>query len=212
MERPIHYPVLVTEVLTHLAPQRGGVFVDCTVGLGGHARALLQGGATRLVGLDRDPEALDLAREALSVWGDQVVLRHGDYRDVEAVLDAIDISTIDGALADLGVSSFQLEGPGRGFSFRRDEPLDMRMDRSTGHTAAELIRDASEQSLADVIFRYGEERHSRRIARAIVDMRDGRHRCVLRVSWRRSFEGRCVAGAACESTPPPGRFRPFASG
>ena len=171
MERPIHYPVLVTEVLTHLAPQRGGVFVDCTVGLGGHARALLQGGATRLVGLDRDPEALDLAREALSVWGDQVVLRHGDYRDVEAVLDAIDISTIDGALADLGVSSFQLEGPGRGFSFRRDEPLDMRMDRSTGHTAAELIRDASEQSLADVIFRYGEERHSRRIARAIVNAR-----------------------------------------
>ena len=171
IERPIHYPVLATEAIAHLAPQRGGVFVDCTVGLGGHARTLLQGGATRLVGLDRDPEALELAREALSAWGDQVVLRHGDYRDVDAVLDAIDMSTIDGALADLGVSSLQLEGPGRGFSFRRDEPLDMRMDRSTGHTAAELIRDASEQSLADVIFRYGEERQSRRIARAIVDTR-----------------------------------------
>ena len=169
--QPIHEPVLTAEVLTYLEPQRGGVFLDCTVGLGGHARALLQAGATRLIGFDRDQEALLEAHRALAAWSDRVELVHTDYRDVDAALDARQVSVVDGALADLGLSSFQLEGEGRGFSFRRDEPLDMRMDRSAGATAADFIRDASEWVLADVIFRYGEERHSRRIARAIVEAR-----------------------------------------
>ncbi len=118
-----HEPVLTREVLTYLAPERGGLFVDCTVGLGGHARALLDAGATRLVGLDRDPAALKLAAGALAAWRDRIDLVHSDYRALDAVLDERGIATIDGALADMGLSSFQLEAEGRGFSFRRNEPL-----------------------------------------------------------------------------------------
>jgi 16S rRNA (cytosine1402-N4)-methyltransferase len=162
---------MVAEVLGFLAPSRGGLFVDCTVGPGGHARALLEGGASRLLGLDRDAEALALAATALAPWSDRVELAHADYRALPAVLAARGIDAIDGALADLGVSSLQLEAAGRGFSFRRDEPLDMRMDRSAGPTAAERLRGASAEELADVIFRYGEERFSRRIARSIVEAR-----------------------------------------
>ena len=165
----MHEPVMVAEVLEHLEPARGGVFVDCTVGLGGHARALLDGGASRLIGIDRDPAALDAARIALSEYGDRVELVHVDYRRLVEVLDARGIATVDGLLADLGVSSMQLESPGRGFSFRRDDPLDMRMDTSSGATAAEMIRAAGERTLADVIYEFGEERHARRVARAIVD-------------------------------------------
>ena len=166
-----HVPVLTAEALHHLQPERGGVFVDCTVGLGGHARALLSAGATRIVGLDRDRDALAHARETLEPWGGRVDLIHADYRAIESVLDGLNLHIIDGALADLGVSSMQLEAPGRGFSFQRDDPLDMRMDRSGGDTAADLVMRSSERELADAIFQYGEERFSRRIARAIVDTR-----------------------------------------
>jgi 16S rRNA (cytosine1402-N4)-methyltransferase len=159
---------MVAEVLAHLEPARGGVFVDCTVGLGGHARALLQGGASRLIGFDRDPAALELARAALAEFGDRVELVHDDYRRIASVLDTRGIAAVDGILADLGVSSMQLDEPGRGFSFRRDDPLDMRMDTSSGATAAEAIRAADERTLADVIYQFGEERHARRVARAIV--------------------------------------------
>jgi len=147
-----HVPVLTAEVLHYLQPGRGGLFVDCTVGLGGHARALLEAGATRVIGLDRDPDALAVARERLAPWSDRVELVHADYRALDEVLDGRGIPFVDGALADLGVSSLQLDAPGRGFSFQRDEPLDMRMDRSRSGTAAE-------------------ERYSRRIARAIVHAR-----------------------------------------
>ena len=166
-----HVPVLTAEVMSHLRPERGGLFVDCTVGLGGHARALLESGATRLIGLDRDQDALSAARIALAPWADRVDLVHADYRALDHVLDARGVSQVDGALADLGVSSMQFDTPGRGFSFQRDEPLDMRMDRSTGDTAAELIARAGERELADTIYAYGEERFSRRIARAIVGAR-----------------------------------------
>ncbi len=140
------------------------------VGLGGHSRALLDGGAERILGLDRDTTALELAAANLASYGDRVELVHSDYRDLPKVLDARGIATVAGALADLGVSSMQL-GEGRGFSFQRDEPLDMRMDRSRPPTAADLIADADEEDLANVIFQYGEERYSRRIARAIVQAR-----------------------------------------
>jgi len=167
----IHEPVLTAEVLRHLAADRGGLFVDCTVGLGGHTRALLEAGASRVIGLDRDTDALALAARSLAAFGDRVELVHADYRSIADVLAARGIEAIDGALADLGVSSLQFDAEGRGFSFRRDEPLDMRMDRSRGPTAADLIRETGEVDLANVIFEYGEERHSRRIARAIVDTR-----------------------------------------
>ena len=169
-----HEPVMVPEVVELLAPVRGGLFVDCTVGLGGHTRALLEGGASSVLGFDRDESALALARERLNRFGDRVRLVHADYRDIDRVLDARGIAQVAGALADLGVSSLQLDAEGRGFSFRRDEPLDMRMDRSGGPSAAELLRDVDETELADVIFRFGEERHSRRVARAIVGARQER--------------------------------------
>ena len=162
---------MVAEVLEHLAPARGGTFVDCTVGYGGHARALLDAGATRVIGFDRDPSALTGARTGLTGYGTRVMLLHTDYRRLDEALDAEGVGPVDGLLADLGVSSMQLDSPGRGFSFRRDEPLDMRMDTTTGPTAAEAIRDADERTLADVIYEYGEDRHARRIARAIIDSR-----------------------------------------
>jgi 16S rRNA (cytosine1402-N4)-methyltransferase len=162
---------MVAETLSYLRPDRGGLFLDCTVGLGGHARAILAAGATRLIGLDRDPEALERAAGTLAPWAGRFELVHADYRDVASVLSARAIDAVDGALADLGVSSMQLDTPGRGFSFRRDEPLDMRMDRTQGPTAADLLRAVREQDLADVIFQYGEERYSRRIARGIVTAR-----------------------------------------
>jgi len=168
---PTHEPVLLNEVIGVLAPSRGGLFVDSTVGLGGHARAMLEAGATRLLGLDRDPRALDIAAHALTPWQDRVELVHADYRELPAVLAARGIDGIDGVLADLGVSSMQFDAPGRGFSFRRDEPLDMRMDQTSGPTAAQLVADVDESDLADVIYRYGEERFSRRIARRIVETR-----------------------------------------
>jgi 16S rRNA (cytosine1402-N4)-methyltransferase len=173
-ETHTHEPVMVGEVLEQLAPSRGGVYVDCTVGLGGHARALLDAGASTLVGLDRDPAALALARAALEPYGKRVVLVHTDYRQVERVLDAQGVARVDGMLADLGVSSMQLDAEGRGFSFRRDEPLDMRMDTTAGPTAAEALRGVDEGALADLIYEFGEERHSRRIARAIVRARQER--------------------------------------
>jgi 16S rRNA (cytosine1402-N4)-methyltransferase len=162
---------MVDEVDSHLEPSRGGVFVDCTVGLGGHTRRMLEAGATRVIGIDRDPDALAYARDALRAFGDRLSLVHSDYRALDDVLDAHGIDVVDGVLADLGVSSMQLDMEGRGFSFQRDEPLDMRMDRSAGATAADFVAGASERELADVIFQFGEERFSRRIARAIVEAR-----------------------------------------
>jgi 16S rRNA (cytosine1402-N4)-methyltransferase len=171
MTEPLHEAVMVSETVALLAPRRGGLFVDCTVGLGGHTRALLDGGATRVLALDRDLEALRIARARLASFADRVELVHADYRDLGRVLDEHEIDRVAGTLADLGVSSMQFDAEGRGFSFRRDEPLDMRMDQSQGPTAADLLRDAEEHELANVIFQYGEERFSRRIARAIVETR-----------------------------------------
>jgi 16S rRNA (cytosine1402-N4)-methyltransferase len=168
LSEPQHVPVLVDEVLALLQPERGGTFVDCTVGLAGHSRRLLERGATRLIAIDRDQDALALARAALGEFGDRVTLVHADYRDVAGVLEAQGISEVAGLLADFGVSSMQLDTEGRGFCFRRDEPLDMRMDRSSGETAADLIDRADEKELADAIYQFGEERRSRQVARAIV--------------------------------------------
>ncbi|HXD76058.1 MAG TPA: 16S rRNA (cytosine(1402)-N(4))-methyltransferase RsmH [Vicinamibacterales bacterium] len=166
-----HIPVMTAEALRFLEPGRGGVFVDCTLGLGGHAKAMLEAGASRVIGIDRDTDALAAARVTLAPWAEKTELVHSDYRAISSVLDGLDVAVVDGALADLGVSSMQFDAPGRGFSFQRDEPLDMRMDRTSGETAAQLIADADERELADTIYAYGEERFSRRIARAIVEAR-----------------------------------------
>lgn len=171
VDQPQHLPVMVDETTSLLRPGRGGTYVDCTLGLGGHTRALLEHGASRVVGIDRDPQALAEAARVLAPYGDRVRFVHADYRDLDRVLDAEGLTTVQGALADLGVSSMQLDAPGRGFSFRRDEPLDMRMDQSQGLTAAERLASVAEADLADVIYQYGEERRSRRVARAIVAAR-----------------------------------------
>ncbi len=196
-EGPKHVPVLVDEVRALLLPERGGTFVDCTVGLAGHARMLLEGGASRLIGIDRDTDALALAGAALAGYGDRVTLVHADYREIADVLEAHGVSAVAGVLADFGVSSMQLDAEGRGFSFRRDEPLDMRMDRTRGETAAELIDRVDEHELADVIYQFGEERRSRQVSRHIVTAREqGRiettarlaeivRRAVAARSWQR---------------------------
>jgi 16S rRNA (cytosine1402-N4)-methyltransferase len=166
-----HEPVLAGEVVALLAPRPDGTYVDCTMGLGGHTAALIGAGAGQVIGIDRDAEALAHARSRLSDAGARVQYIHADYRDVRGVLAARDVSAVDGVLADLGVSSWQLDDAGRGFSFRASGPLDMRMDRSSGPTAAEMLATVDETALADVIFQFGEERHARRVARAIVRAR-----------------------------------------
>jgi 16S rRNA (cytosine1402-N4)-methyltransferase len=170
-DNPIHHPVLVREVVEWLRASAGGLFVDCTLGLGGHTRALLDAGASRVIAIDRDQTAIGIALDRLGPLAARVETVHADYRTLPALLDQRGVERVQGVLADLGVSSMQFDAEGRGFSFRRDEPLDMRMDQSAGPTAADLVNQADEVELADVIFRFGEERYSRRIARAIVAAR-----------------------------------------
>ncbi len=167
----LHEPVMTREAIAFLQPEKGGIFVDCTVGMGGHALALLEAGATKVIGLDRDPAALRIAAETLNKYRDRVELVHSDYRAIAAILEARGIERVDGTLTDMGMSSYQLEAEGRGFSFQRDDPLDMRMDTTTGPTAAELLRRSEESEIADAIYEFGEERYSRRIARGIVQAR-----------------------------------------
>jgi 16S rRNA (cytosine1402-N4)-methyltransferase len=166
----LHRPALLAEALEALAVRRGGFYVDGTLGLGGHAEAILEASSPdgRLLGVDRDAEALETARARLARFGGRVTLVHGDYRELPARLGG---ERPDGVLLDLGVSSFQLDRPERGFGFRSDGPLDMRMDRSGGETAADVVNRTPERDLADLIYRYGEEPASRRVARAIVDAR-----------------------------------------
>ena len=172
VDLPQHLPVMVDEATRLLQPEPGGTYVDCTLGLGGHTRALLEHGAGRVIGFDRDPQALALAGRALESFGGRVHLVHADYRTLDTVLDRLGVPLVAGALADLGVSSMQFDAAGRGFSFRRDEPLDMRMDQSQGQTAAERLATVEESDLADLIYQFGEERRSRRVARGIVMARE----------------------------------------
>jgi len=167
-----HTPVLRDEVVRLLTPRPDGVIVDGTVGLGGHAEALLEAAPTaRLIGIDRDPEAIDRARERLARFGSRVTLVHGNYRDLDRLLDELGVDRIDGLLLDLGVSSLQLDDASRGFSFRLDGPLDMRADPTSGPTAAEWIASAPQTEIAEVLASYGEERYAKRIARAIDEAR-----------------------------------------
>ena len=172
-ESQLHIPVLVQEVVKYLPCESGRVFVDCTIGTGGHARAILEASQPhgQLFGLDRDPGALEVAREHLRDFCSRVVLFHEDFRHVETLLLGKGIKQVDGILFDLGVSSLQLSDPERGFSFQHDGPLDMRMDRQRGVTAADLVNRLPEKALSDTFYHYGEERWARRIAASIVRAR-----------------------------------------
>lgn len=167
-----HEPVLVAEVVSALAPRADGVYVDCTLGFGGHTAALLGAGAGRVIGIDRDAQALAEAGERLGAQEGRLELVHADYRELPALLQARGVGAVDGILADLGVSSMQLDDAARGFSFRQSGPLDMRMDRSRGEPLAAKLAVVDEATLADVIFRFGEERQARRVARAVIAARD----------------------------------------
>ena len=169
-----HRPVLLRETMQFLAPERGGLFIDCTVGLGGHSQAMLEASPeTRVIGIDRDAAALDSARERLAHFGERFRAVHADFRELGRILRELEEAQAAGILADLGVSSLQFDSPTRGFSFRFDAPLDMRMNPD-GHeeSAADLLLRVPEEELAAIIFEYGEERNSRRIAKWIVESRE----------------------------------------
>lgn len=164
--------MLLAEAVEFLSPSPDGCYVDCTLGLGGHTMALLEAGAGHVIGIDRDQDAIAVARERLGAFGDRVTFVHADYRELPRVVRQAGRAEVDGVLADLGVSSMQLDAPERGFSFRQDGPLDMRMNRAAGPSLAELLATVDETALANVIYEFGEERKSRRVARAIVAARD----------------------------------------
>jgi 16S rRNA (cytosine1402-N4)-methyltransferase len=166
-----HVPVLLEVTLEGLAVRPGGSYIDGTVGGGGHSEALLERGAGRVLGIDQDPAALEAAAKRLSRFGDRATLVRGNFRDIGALARVHNFDQVDGVLLDIGVSSHQLDVGERGFSFREDAPLDMRMDPTQELTAADLVNTLPEAELADIIYRYGEERGSRRIARRIVERR-----------------------------------------
>ena len=174
MRNEIHLPVLLRETVAALACHPGGVWADGTIGAGGHAEAILRATAPggRLLGFDRDAEILPAARRRLAQFQERITLRHSDHRQIPALLDELGLGPVDGVLLDLGVSSLQLDEPERGFSFRKDGPLDMRMDRSQSLTAAELVNRLPEHDLATTLSRWGEEPAARRMARAIARERE----------------------------------------
>jgi 16S rRNA (cytosine1402-N4)-methyltransferase len=190
-----HIPVMVKETLDLLECKRGGIYVDATVGLGGHAQAILEriqpGGL--LIGIDRDKESLEKASARLKPFAGNLRLFHDNYKNLPLILNNLCVGPVDGILADLGVSSYQLLSQDRGFSFQTEVMLDMRMDRSQQWTAADLVNNMPETELADIIYQFGEERLSRRIAAAIVQERAKAPitRCAqLAAIISRAFKGR----------------------
>jgi 16S rRNA (cytosine1402-N4)-methyltransferase len=173
MSLSIHIPVLLNEVIEGLQARRGGYFVDCTVGLGGHAAAILEkiSPSGRLLGIDADPEAIEVSQDKLSDYGEAVTLVNDNFVNLEAICKRYHFHPVDGILFDLGVSSLQLDTAERGFSFHLDAPLNMRFDPRQGLTASDIVNTFSERELAQLIEEYAEERHSRQIARHIVQNR-----------------------------------------
>ena len=190
-----HLPVMVNEVIAGLQPKDGGIYIDGTFGVGGYSTALLEAAATRVWGIDQDPQAVTLGIELSKRYDGRFTILDGKFGDMRALMSGAGIDRVDGITLDVGVSSNQLDNPGRGFSFRADGPLDMRMGLS-GPTAADIVNQASEGELADIIHQLGEERHARRIARAIVAARaddeiltTGQLADVVRRVVRRSRDG-----------------------
>ena len=170
----VHKPVLVDEVTQFLSLHEGSVIVDATLGLGGHSEAILRAEPTaRVIGIDQDSQALRLAKERLAGFGDRISTFHSNFSEIRRVADEAGFGKVNGILADLGVSSMQLDDPKRGFSFRHDAPLDMRMNPEPAiMTAAELLETLDEEEIANLIYRYGEERKSRRIAHRVIKRRE----------------------------------------
>ena len=170
---PVHVPVLLDEVVAGLQPRPGGRFIDSTIGLGGHAAAILEriSPSGRLLGIDADPQAIKISQDKFRDYGEAVILVNDNFANLEAICERYHFHPVDGILFDLGVSSLQLDTADRGFSFHLDAPLDMRFNPEQGLTASDIVNTFSEQELAKLIERYGEERHSRRIARCIVQNR-----------------------------------------
>ncbi len=187
-----HEPVLLEEVLGFLEPKPGKVIVDATVGTGGHAEALLSAGAT-VVGIDQDPESLAVARERLQSFGERFRPVRANFRRLGEILRGLGLEKVDGILFDLGLSSWHLARPARGFSFQEEGPLDMRMDPENPVTAADLVNGLPEREIAHILREYGEERYAERIAREIV-----RHRPIRTTKELASLVARCY---------PPGRHR-----
>jgi 16S rRNA (cytosine1402-N4)-methyltransferase len=173
MSAPVHVPVLLDEVVAGLQPRPGGRFVDCTIGPGGHAAAILEriSPSGRLLGIDADPNAIKISKDRFSNYGEAVTLVNDNFVNLDAICKEYLFHPVDGILFDLGVSSLQLDTAERGFSFHLDAPLDMRFSPEQGLTASDIVNRFSEQELAKLIERYGEERHSRRIARYIAQNR-----------------------------------------
>lgn len=198
-----HVPVLLAETIRLLQPERGGLVVDCTVGLGGHAEALLQASSSlRLIGIDRDPQALEMAEVRLRPFKARVRLLAGNFADLEALLHQEGVEAVDGILADLGVSSLQLERAERGFSFRREGPLDMRMGPGR-LTAGMIVNDYSETDLERVLREFGEEPQARRIARAVVRSRE--QKAIETTTELSGIVGKAKAGRGRQR---PGRIDP----
>lgn len=171
--KPRHIPVMAQEVINYLVTGNGGVYLDCTVGTGGHAAKILEATSPygRLIGIDIDPQAISLAKENLSPYGDRVSLIHGNFADLGNILSGQGISEVDGVLMDLGVSALQLDTPSRGFSFRHYGPLDMRMDQTSGQPISHDLNRKNTVELTDIIRDFGEERWAKRIAVSIVEAR-----------------------------------------
>ncbi len=169
----IHIPVMLNESLEYLNIKPGDTVVDCTIGEGGHSVEILKriGKNGLLIGIDKDDDALKRAKERLSFIGDNFILFHSTFADLTEILKSLNVKQVNGIIADLGISSLQLHEAGRGFSFMKDGPLDMRMNQSTEITASVLVNSLSESELADIIYYYGEERIARKIAKAIVQQR-----------------------------------------
>jgi 16S rRNA (cytosine1402-N4)-methyltransferase len=168
-----HIPVMVSEVIHYLNVRPGKIYVDCTLGGGGHSGAIIDRMMPEgfLVGIDQDKDAINNAKKVLSAYGPQIALFHDNFVNIKSVLAQLNIPKVDGILADLGVSFYQLAQSDRGFTFQKDEPLDMRMDNTSVLTAGDIVNTADEKELSDIFFRYGEERWSRRIASNIVKER-----------------------------------------
>lgn len=198
-----HRPVLLQETIEVLRPDGGGLFIDGTLGMGGHSEAILEASdATRVLGFDRDREALEFAVQRLARFGKRFQSVHADFREMARVAAEVGAESVRGILVDLGVSSLQFDDAGRGFSFRQDAPLDMRMNGgSDEETAADLLARLSEEEIARIIFEYGEERRSRRIARRIVEKRE-RGEPIARTRELAELVARAVGWRKSEHTHP----------
>ncbi len=172
MAKAAHTPVMLPEVLQALAPADGETYADGTLGAGGYTRAVLDAANCNVVAIDRDRTAIDAAFAWRERYGKRLILVHGRFGDARALVAQVGFNQIDGFMLDIGVSSMQIDQAERGFSFRFDGPLDMRMDSTQGETAADIVNGREEKDLADLIYLYGQERHSRRVARAIVRARE----------------------------------------